>query len=234
MKLSFLGIGSAYHTVWFNSNAYFRIGDSLVLLDCGESSFARLMEKGLLQKLQGECYAFITHLHADHAGSLPSLCSFFAGKLHKRVRVIYPDEEIDDFLRLAGIPPTDYIHLTSLEDQLPPLQARAVPTTHIPGYPSYGWMLDDPLERVYFSGDSREIPQEILSGLLDKSISMVYHDVEYLSEEKKDGCHLQYQALLRAVPPDARERFCCMHMNCDFRERAMTDGFRVAQTDGIQ
>ena len=234
MKLKFLGIGSAYNTKWYNSNAYFYCNNNLFLLDCGESTFARVKEKGILDGMLGNCYVFLTHLHADHAGSLPSLCSFFSGKLNKKVRVIYPGQEVDDYLRLAGIPCNDYIHVTDFNALPAGIHAQSLMTEHIPGYPSYGWILSDENETIYFSGDSKTILPNVVSKLLDKSLTMVYHDVEYNAEEKADGCHLQYQMLLRTIPPEVRNRFCCMHMNCDYRHRAVADGFLVAQTDDIE
>ena len=75
MKIKFLGIGSAYNTKWLNSNAYFIVANSLYLLDCGESTFGKLMELGILNDNYNGIYVLLTHLHADHAGSLPSLCS---------------------------------------------------------------------------------------------------------------------------------------------------------------
>lgn len=231
MKLHFLGIGSAYNTEWHNSNAYFYKENSLILLDCGESAFARLMEKSLLFQPLDSIYVFLTHLHADHAGSLPSLCSYVAEHMRKKVRIIYPGQEIDDYLRLAGIPSENYDHPYSDRACLPFLQAEAIPTEHVSGYPSYGWLLKDETGEYYFSGDARNISQIILKKLLEGKIQMVYHDVEWNREKKENACHLQYQTLLTLIPPEYRKRFCCMHLNCDFREQAARDGFLWARID---
>ncbi len=228
MKLHFLGIGSAYNTSWYNSNAFFFQENSLFLLDCGESTFARLMEKKLLCDVLDSVYVFITHLHADHAGSLPSLCSYMAGHMKKKAQIIYPGNEVDIYLKLAGIQPEDYEHQYFDQIFLPSLQANAIPTEHISGYPSYGWLLNDKSGKYYFSGDSRNIPAVILEKLLEGRMQMVYHDVEWNSEEKENACHLQYQTLLNLIPPECRNHFCCMHLNCDFRDRAAKDGFLFA------
>ena len=89
---------------------------------------------------------------------------------------------------------------------------------HIPGYPSYGWMIESAGDNIYFSGDARTIHPTVLSKLLAGEMKMVYHDVEFNEAEKVNGCHLQYQQLLRVVPPENRSHFCCMHLNCDYRD----------------
>jgi len=231
MELHFLGIGSAYNTAWYNSNAYFYQGNSLFLLDCGESAFARLMEKNMLCKSLEAVYVLVTHLHADHAGSLPSLCSYMAGHMGKRAQIVYPGNEIDTYLQLAGIPPENYEHRYYDRLSLPSMHARAVPSEHISGYPSFGWLLEDESGECYFSGDAKRIPAMVLEKLLEGKMQMVYHDVEWNHEKKEDACHLQYQTLLALIPIEARKHFCCMHLNCDFRDRATKDGFLVAQMD---
>lgn len=228
MELVFLGIGSAYNTAWFNSSAFFFHEGSLVLLDCGESVFAALMKRKILSNCNHHLFVLLSHLHADHAGSLPSLCSYCAGHLGKKVRVVYPGAEVESFLSLSGIPPQDYEHLSALGDALPGVSAQAIPTHHIPGYPSYGWLIHRGGESCYFSGDSCDIPAEVLDALLACRLSCVYQDVEWNSSEKSDGCHMQYQRLLRLIPPDKRRFVCCMHLNCDYRAIAQADGFRVA------
>ena len=231
MELRFLGIGSAYNTAWYNSNAFFYHGNSLFLLDCGESAFARLMEKKMLCESLDTVYAIITHLHADHAGSLPSLCSYMAGHMKKKVQIVYPGNEIDAYLQLAGIPPEDYEHRYYEQLVLPNLYARAITSEHILGYPSYGWLLEDESGEYYFSGDAKEIPATVLEKLLEGKMQMVYHDVEWNQEKRENACHLQYQTLLTLIPVEYRKRFCCMHLNCDFRERAAKDGFLFARMD---
>ena len=228
MKIIFLGVGSAYNTAWLNSNAMFWHEGSLVLLDCGESTFAELMAHDILKDCRNNIYVILSHLHADHAGSLPSLCSYSISHLGKKVQVVYPGGEVDDFLRLTGIPGEHYDHLTELGGALPGVTARAIQTRHIPGYPSYGHLITCGRESIYFSGDSCDIPQEILDALMEERIDCVYHDVEYNETEKMDGCHLHYQKLLGLIPIEKRKRVCCMHMNCDYREMAVADGFCVA------
>lgn len=228
MELTFLGVGSAYNTAWLNSNALFWHENSLVLLDCGESTFGELMAHGYLGNCKSNIYVILSHLHADHAGSLPSLCSYSISHLGKKVQVVYPGSEVETFLSLTGIPAEHYDHLTELGDTLPGVTQRAISTQHIPGYPSYGHWITCKEDSFYFSGDSCDIPPEVLDALMNDSIGCVYHDVEYNEMEKINGCHLQYQKLLRLVPKEKRGRVCCMHMNCDYRDRAAADGFRTA------
>lgn len=234
MELTFLGIGSAYNTPWRNCNAYFHYGGALVLLDCGESAFAELMKRGLLSNCQKRIYVLLSHLHADHAGSLPSLCSYCYGRLRQKVRVVYPGREVEAYLRLAGIAEGEYERLPELGGALPGLWAEAAPTEHIPHYPSYGYLVGDGEQTIYFSGDSSGFPPAVLQKILRGDIAMAYQDVEWNEREKADACHLQYQRLLRLAPEERRGRVCCMHLNCDYRAVALRDGFRVADAEGLR
>lgn len=231
MKIKFLGIGSAYNTKWLNSNAYFIVANSLYLLDCGESTFGKLMELGILNDNYNGIYVLLTHLHADHAGSLPSLCSYCVSHLKIKVQVVYPGNEVDTYLQIVGIPADDYEHINTDVFISNALNATALKGEHIPGYPSYGWMIESAGDNIYFSGDARTIHPTVLSKLLAGEMKMVYHDVEFNEAEKVNGCHLQYQQLLRVVPPENRSHFCCMHLNCDYRDMAQHDGFNTAKID---
>ena len=54
MELLFLGRGAAFNTSQGNTAACIREGERLMLLDCGETVFSALKERGLLEGVREE------------------------------------------------------------------------------------------------------------------------------------------------------------------------------------
>ncbi|HBE86714.1 MAG TPA: hypothetical protein DDW53_17100, partial [Lachnoclostridium sp.] len=75
MELHFLGSGSAFYPLYKNTIAYFELNNDLYLIACGETVFETLLSLVDLEQYR-EIYVVITHLHADHVGSLASLISY--------------------------------------------------------------------------------------------------------------------------------------------------------------
>src|SRR5574344_298128 len=90
MELKFLGRGSAFNVEEGNTAAYFKIDKNLILIDCGELIFERLITKKILDDVD-DIYVFITHLHSDHVGSLLSLINYAYYILKTKINIIYPD-----------------------------------------------------------------------------------------------------------------------------------------------
>ena len=79
--LRFTGRGSCFNTKEGSTSAFYRSGDSMLMIDCGESTFADLIKKDILDGV-ADIQILITHFHTDHIGSLPSLlyyCEYVLG-----------------------------------------------------------------------------------------------------------------------------------------------------------
>lgn len=228
MDIRFLGVGSAYNAAQDNTGAFLLRGEDLVLLDCGETNFSLLARYGLLDGLRGHIHVLLTHLHADHAGSLPTLCSYGHYRLQKAVRVIHPSQDAVRLLALMGIPQDQYRYVGGMRAALCGLEVQAVPVRHVPGFASYGYVLDDGRERVYYSGDAGEIPGQVWEEFQQGRISRLYQDVQWVEGEQVPSHHLSFSQLCRLIGPKDRPRVTCMHMNCDYRARAQAMGFAVA------
>lgn len=52
--LNFIGNGSCFNTDFGNNSAYYidKKKQSLLLIDCGESVFTRIMKQGILEKIK--------------------------------------------------------------------------------------------------------------------------------------------------------------------------------------
>ena len=73
--LKFIGTGSAFNQDLGNTSAYIKDGETLLLIDCGETVFQRIKEIKLLDDVK-KVYIAITHNHSDHIGSLGSLVEY--------------------------------------------------------------------------------------------------------------------------------------------------------------
>ena len=93
MELKFLGRGAAFYPAFGNTNAFFTEGEALFFLDFGESAFEKAVRLLDLRKYR-RVWVLITHLHADHAGSLASLCSYTHIVLGVTVRVVHPESTV--------------------------------------------------------------------------------------------------------------------------------------------
>ncbi len=224
IRLTFLGRGSAFNPAMGNTNAYFSAGGDLFFLDFGESAFAKAVKLIDLQKFR-HTYVLLTHLHADHCGSIASLCSYMHYKLGREITIVYPQTgPVKELLRIQGINPQFY----QLLDALPAdcaLQALPVEVRHAQDMRCYGYLLSDGEETVYYSGDAAELPHDIAQSYLGGSIQRIYHDVA--SMESHSHCFVK--RLEDAIPFEKRSNVYAMHLDKDWEKELKEKGFSVVQ-----
>ena len=126
MELNFTGKGSAFYPPFKNTGAYMLSGKALYLIDCGETMFDVLYHKLDLASIE-DVYVILTHMHADHVGSLGTLISYFYCLFNKAIHVVYPQETIKQLLTLEGITPLGYHYHETLPEN--PAGLTAVPVT---------------------------------------------------------------------------------------------------------
>ena len=161
MNLRFLGKGAAFYPAFGNTNAFFEKDGDLFFLDFGESAFEKAVRLLDLASYR-HVYVLITHLHADHVGSLASLISYTACVLHMKVTVVHPVDTIVQLLTLEGISKDFYTYADRLPEACP-VQARPVEVRHARDMKCFGYELDDGEETIYFSGDAADVPQSVTS-----------------------------------------------------------------------
>lgn len=227
MELRFLGTGSAYNPLCKNTNAYLPLGDTLLLFDCGESTFETLYARGILEQYSSFIVA-ITHFHSDHVGSLGSFISYSHCQLKKKVYLVYPNSNISKFLEFTGVPDTMYIHLLpSSPMPCSRLSLAAFEVQHDPLIQCFGYLVHADDRAFFFGGDSTGIPDDILQLLFDKQIDTIYQDVTY-EHIWESPCHGTLEGLCVQVPEAYRKHVVCMHFGSDFREKIDAAGFRTA------
>ena len=165
MELNFTGKGSAFYPPFKNTGAYMLSGKALYLIDCGETMFDVLYHKLDLASIE-DVYVILTHMHADHVGSLGTLISYFYCLFNKAIHVVYPQETIKQLLTLEGITPLGYHYHETLPENPAGLTAVPVEVKHALDMKCYGYVLSDGTETIYYSGDSSELPEDIRTRFL--------------------------------------------------------------------
>lgn len=226
MKLRFLGNGACFYPDMHNTSAYFVHKDNLILLDCGETVYERLLKRENLNDYKN-IYVILTHLHADHVGSLGSLLSYCRCILKRRITIVHPERTVCKLLQLLGIDDDFYYYIDKLTDEITDLAVIPYKVYHVPNMNCYGYEIEGPEGHIYYSGDSAEIPNEILGKFLRGEIEMLYQDTS--THNSANPTHLYVGKLEAAIPEKERYRVTCMHLDCDCRKMLQEKGFQVVE-----
>jgi len=228
--LHFVGCGEALLPELGNNNAYFFHGNDLYLIDCGSSAFATHYKLGTLDKAD-KIYVFLSHLHADHAGSLGTLAAYGAFILHKKVNIITPEpERLKEFFRITGVSDTFYDVFETLEQAgAEGVSAYALPIHHTDSIPSHCYVISADGKTFYFSGDAAEIPETVYADFMADKIDYLYQDA---SRHPFDTAHLSYEKALELIPAEKRSRVWLMHYDIDYRDELKAAGFNAVYPEG--
>ena len=194
-------------------------------MDCGESVFCKLYQQDLLTKYENY-YIVITHMHADHVGSLGSLISYMYFVLHKKVHVIHPSEKLVEMLDLTGITREAYEMHLCREFSNGGVRFRAVPVHHADDMACFSYLITQNGQTSYYSGDSYEIPPQVLQDFCAGRIDTIYQDTTNKATGHKS--HFPLPELAAVIPPERRSSVVCMHLNCDFETEIAAQGFQSA------
>lgn len=221
VKLHFLGRGAAFYPVFKNTNAFFEYGKDLYCLDFGETAFEQVAKHLPLAQYE-HIYVLLTHLHADHSGSLASFASYLYCMIGKQLVVIHPEDTVDRLLALQGIAKHFYQRLPALPPEAG-VSVRFIPVPHAVDIHAFGMRITCGEETFYYSGDAAELPQDVLADFLAGKVVHIYHDTASHPSES----HCYYQKLVDAIPPEHRGDVSCMHLDCDMEKQLRSLGFDV-------
>ncbi|MEW6548517.1 MAG: MBL fold metallo-hydrolase [Spirochaetota bacterium] len=226
MNLTFLGLGSAFNPTMDNSNAWFSQGSTFFLIDCGETTFGRIWNNPDYLSSK-ETAVIVTHLHADHVGSLGSLISYSYYVAGKKIRVCHPLDTVVGLLDLLGIQRRCYEFVRLEEGKAADLgeglRATPLKVEHVEDMTCFGYILDDGAERIYFSGDAKNIPGEVVAGLASGYIRRIYQDTS--AKESDHPTHATISYLEKTIDPALRSRVFCIHLDYDYRALLEEKGF---------
>ena len=221
--LKFLGRGAAFYPAFGNTNAFFEMGEDLFFLDFGEAAFERVTRIFDLKKYKN-IYALVTHLHADHAGSLASLMSYSSMVLGLTVNVVHPNWSVISLLSMMGIEPSFYRYMPTLPADCP-VQMKPHEVAHAKDMRAYGLELSCADETIYYSGDAADVPAAVVEGYLSGRIARIYQDT---SSHPSAG-HCFYEKLEAYFPQDKRAGVNCMHLDHDYAQMLKDLGFNVVE-----
>lgn len=224
IQLRFNGFGAGFFPEFGNTSAWFVNQGDFFLIDCGEDVFQKVYQRSEYRKAK-HIFAVITHMHTDHVGSLGELAAYSWFCLHKKITIVYPDSRIRQYLELCGIHKELY-HWQEGGLERENIRIVPEPVVHDPCMGCFGYRIYDGEEAIYYSGDSRAVEQEIAEQLKDGSLSRLYLDTsKHAAPDSGHGC---FEILKQRISPGWRQRVVCMHLDCDFCQEIIAEGFGCA------
>jgi len=241
MKLKFIGTGSAFNIKLGNTSAYIKENNTLLLIDCGELTFARILSLNLLDGIS-EVHIAVTHTHPDHIGSLGSLifyCHFI-----KKIKPIFHSAD-NDFIRLLQYMGVTEEHCKFEHNNANPnfaieslnIRLIYIEENHVKELASFGILLVDNTkekeneEVIYYSGDSCDIKDNTINALKTGQIDYLYQDT--CKADYDGNVHLSLRKLTEVIPEGLRGKIFIMHTDEGFDfDEAKELGFNVAEIEG--
>ena len=258
LSIFFIGTGSAFSKINYQTNLLLIKGDTHILVDCGtlcpyalETSYNRRVAD--IQNL------ILTHPHSDHIGGVEELVLFGRYVAKHKINLIINDEfkqklwdetlrggiqyseegilTFDDYFvqykpELINKEPFEIseINFGSLNIKLfRTLHVTTIPNSYENAQFSQGLIIDN---RILFTGDTQfNKPQ--LEWLLEhyKGIEYIFHDCDVSGYS--DGVHASYEQL-QTLPPELRSKIYLCHYNSHAQRVSPTqDGFLGFAQPGI-
>ncbi|CEQ22141.1 putative metal-dependent hydrolase [[Clostridium] sordellii] len=226
--LTFLGRGSGYHSTEANTSAYIKENETLLLIDCGETVFKKILEKNLMDGVK-HVHILITHMHSDHVGSLGGFIGFCFWKYKITSKVYFKEKEkIKLFLELLGLKENQAFEVLDPNNkriEALGLNINCKLTKHVETLNTYSYILKfDIGNNIFYSGDTYETNIDIVEFL--KAGNLVYHDT--CIYDSKGNVHTSLRKLSELVPKEYRNQVYCIHIDGDnFIEEANKQGFNI-------
>lgn len=201
--LKFIGTGSCFNVRRINNSAYYynKKNGTLVLFDCGESIFDKLVKKF---KRLNKVIVIITHLHSDHVGSLPSFIAYCNIIFLIKPIIIFPDKSIINLLKQMGIENNSYVYKSSCN-----FIKETVKIEHAKNLNCYGYILNLFGKVIYYSGDSKTLSNKVLVDFIEGKIDYIYHDMTRFN----NTIHANVLYLAKIIPKSLRKDVYAMHLD---------------------
>ena len=219
--LKFIGTGSAFNHKLGNTSAYYKENGNLLLIDCGETVFGRILELNLLEDVSN-VYIAITHTHSDHIGSLGSLVLYLSIMKGIVPNIIVTTEDsaeeqektLKNYLSLSGVSEEEYEF--TYGDMMEEVFAGLVVVnmkqiTHSSRLTSYAVELIFKNKAFYYVGDNNDA--KYIKSLVKKlnKDDIIYTDAT--NREYKNSVHISLNKLAEIISDEKRNQVYCMHFD---------------------
>lgn len=248
MKLTPLGVGSAFTEENYQTMYMLENNGHHLLIDCGgDVRFAIKASKFTIADIES---VYISHMHADHIGGLEWLgfSTYFIPGL--KTPTLYISSTLKDTLwenalsagmgslqgEVVGL--DDYFNVKSLSGneffKWNKLIIRPVQTMHVMNgfqiVPSYGLLIDSGNTTIFVTTDTQYAPSQIET--FYEQADIIFHDCETMAAPDgtpiKSKIHAHYSELI-ALPKATKKKMYFTHYNDnwnDYISRAKKDDFK--------
>lgn len=203
--IRFLGKGGAFD-LETNSCAYFEYGNELYIIDVGENTFKAIKE--FIDKSNYKAVnVLITHTHADHVNGLSTLSHYLyyikniplVLKLHRDM--VY---SVEYLFSINGNPKEQYRIeelncQTTICQSLGNLHWHYIKTEHVDNLDCFGIYIGYKGYRIYYSGDSKSLPKEVVDKIIYDKVTHYYQDISLSDYE--GNVHMSEKVFNETVKP---------------------------------
>ena len=220
MDLKFIGIGGAFNPMYGCNSSYVKKNNKILFLDYGMDTFSKTLEHKLLDNVE-DIYVFISHLHGDHVGGLPTFIQYCSIVLKKKVKVIHNSDTFTNslvkLLNITGISTSDYSIVDKNE-----LNGFAdlclIPTTHAENLECFSVILKDLEDKIFYSADTNDLKQ-FISIIKDRSFTKIYYEI---------GENSPFHIDFKDVSAYKDDRLYLMHFpNQTLLDKVRCNGFKI-------
>lgn len=189
MEIKFLGTGGAFDYTKGTSAATVRTSEGSFLIDCGPSIYEALCENNLVEQID---FLLLTHLHADHIGSLGTMLAHFERSTGSKVKILYPTETFKESLvqLLTVTFVAHHVELIKLDGHSDKIGYIDTTSQHVKNMPTFAYYFTEGDELIYYSGDLGVLDTTVkfLKSRSEKNIH-VFQDIN----PKEGRAHVHYK-----------------------------------------
>jgi ribonuclease BN (tRNA processing enzyme) len=245
MRISFLGVGSAFTTAqYYQSNMLITAGSGKrILIDCGSDIRFSLQEAGIRFCHFGREIdaVYVSHLHADHIGGLEAaaLVSYFDRESPRpglfaqedvlrdlwnhslQGGLLYINRKkmhLDDYFTSQPVNDKGAFRWEGIDFKL--IKMPHIGMGHYRLY-SYGLVIKDRTKSAFISTDAQFQPD--LLGSISEQVDLIFHDCETC--ERPSLIHAHYSQLC-TLPLQLKERMWLYHYDPSPGLDPGADGFK--------